>query len=223
MWENINSFWLWLSSNKSLKLFKRDKLSFYNLIKRNIETIYGQFYNTTLRDEPFYFMKLGMMMERLNQTARVLDVKSHRIAFQNENKRESALETLYWLSLLKFVSASESFLKCSELNFNRKNVASFLIFDESFPRTILFCLLKTKECLQKLHTNNEFFTGVKTIDFLQKQLEMIKSSNIKSVFNTGLHVFLTEVINKSADICDLINKEFFDPEDSIPNHFKRIA
>ncbi len=213
MWESINSFWLWLLNSKSRKLFNRDKQAFYNVLKKNMEIFHGQFYNTMLQEEAFYFMQLGLMLERINQTARILDVKSHRIALRlDDSKRESAVETLYWLSLLKFFTASESFLKCSGFTINRENVASFLIFEEKFPRSILFCLNKVNDCLNKLQVDNELNIEKPIKIQLKNLYKTVSENNIKAIFNSGLHYFLTELIKKTSMLCDNIQNEYFDPD-----------
>ena len=212
MWESINSFWLWLQHAKSRKLFNKDKHAFYHILKKNIEVFHGQFYSTMLQEEAFYFMQLGLMLERINQTARILDVKFHRMALKSDNnKRESAVETLHWLSLLKFFTASDSFLKCSGFTTSRENVASFLIFEERFPKSILFCLNKAVYCLQQLQYENKSNSTRSVKLQLNKLYNEISTNNIKSIFNNGLHHFLTELINKTCMICDTVQKEFFDP------------
>lgn len=208
LWEAINSFWLWLISSKSRRLYLKDKMAFYQCIKNNINTMYGQLYDSMLEGEEYLFMMLGMMLERASQTARIVDVKSHRIILCEASERETAIETLYWLNLLKFFSANEAFLKQSNC-MNRQHVADFLIFEKSFPHTITYCLEKASSIsiqLQKL-TNKELKGNP-----ISGLLKRIEQSNVNSILTNGLNDFLTDIVNHVSDICKAIESTYFDPE-----------
>jgi len=208
LWEAINTLWLWLISNRSYNLYVKDQMAFYRIILSNISTIYGILYSSMSEDEAYHFMKLGMMLERANQTARIVDVKSHRISFYEISRRENVIETLYWLNLLKIFSAHEAFLKKST-TFNRKLVAQFLIFENNYPHTIAYCLDNACESLQKL---KEITCVTNELNNVEVLLNQISESNIETILKQGLNTFLTSVINGIARICEDIESKFFDPE-----------
>lgn len=211
LWESINSFWLWIISHKSRRLYLKDKLAFYKKIKNNIENMYGQLMNGMLEGEAYYFMMLGMMLERAAQTARIVDVKSRRISLYETSDHESVLEILYWLNLLKFFSAHESYLKKHTI-IDRKQTCKFLIFESSFPHAILYCLNKAHYILSHLKklTDGEDNTTLITIT-----LQHIKNFNIDDILHQGLNTFLNDIINQINKICNEIGEKYFDPEASL--------
>lgn len=223
IWQAINSFWLWMKSKRSFNLYNKDLPAFLQEIKNNCITIHGLFHNSMLQEEPYYFMQLGMMLERSNQTARLVDVKYHRHSLAGNNINESAEETLYWLALLKCCSANESFLKRSYFTINRKQVAEFLILEQTFPRAILYCLLKAKYCLVQLNSIDEYDIGKNSMELLQELINSIKSKSIDNFFDVGSHEELARIVNATAEICDAIHKDFFDPDLTISNHFKEFS
>jgi uncharacterized alpha-E superfamily protein len=208
LWESINRFWLWIMSNKSHQLYSKDKLAFYKQIKKSIEHMYGQLMNSMLEDEAYYFMILGMMLERSSQTARILDIKSDRISFYEKSERGLEIETLYWLNLLKLFSAHEVYLKKNTV-INRKKVSDFLIFEKSFPHSILYCLIKSKSICLKLKNATD---GKENSELINLTLNYIKNSNIDSILKNGLSKFLKEIINQLSKICNNIEEKYFDPE-----------
>src|SRR5687767_5281693 len=97
-----------------------------------------------LHDEPLDFIWLGVLLERVSQTARMLDVHHH--AFTNLPPRGSVsasdafIETSLWLSFLRALSGSEAFMKRAAGRMSSESVARFLISEAAFPRSIAYCV-----------------------------------------------------------------------------------
>lgn len=211
MWECINSFWLWLQNNKSKQLYHTDRHEFYQRIKYNCELFQGLYESTLLREEPYYFIKLGLMLERVSQTARIIDIKHHRKSSNYHSERETIGETIDWLTTLKYCSASEAYLKKSHFNITRQLVANFLIFEEKFPRTILYCLTRLKSYLTRL-ANTFSINDANSLRITKVLLKQIKSSSIEEIIKHGLHEELTYLINKTAEISEAIQNDLFSPQ-----------
>lgn len=212
IWEAINTFWLWLKSKAAKRLFQSDCHAFYEIIIQNCELFHGLYRNSLLRDEAYYFMSLGMVLERANQVARIMDVKYHRMSLGSSMQSESAQETIHWLALLKCCSATESFLKQTHDHIKRKEVAHFLLLDDIFPRSILFCLLKAKQYLTQLNPNENAIIKERSYFLLFQLIKSLKQSNLEEMIESEIHTQLTLVVNTTSDICQSIHDEFFDPE-----------
>jgi hypothetical protein len=89
-----------------------------------------------LHDEPLDFVWLGVLLERVNQTARMLDVHHH--AFTQMSRHHEVVETALWLSLLRALSGSEAYLKRAGGRVSSEGVARFLVSEPAFPRSIAY-------------------------------------------------------------------------------------
>lgn len=216
LWESINSLWLWITSEKSQKIYLKDKTEFYRIIKNRINIVYGQLYDSTLQDEAYCFMMLGLLLERINQTARIIDIKSYRISLYEISNRESSIETLYWLSILKFFSANEAFLKYNTL-IDRQHVAHFLIFEGRFPHAILYCLKNSQIILNRLEEETNYKNYIQSIDYFINEINLLDT---KKIIQEGFNDFLTNVVNQVSEICNEIQKKYFEPEISHTKNFK---
>lgn len=134
-WEVTNELHLWFQSAQPIYANRRDE--FYTHIRRQTQLALGLLRSTMLHDEPLDFMWLGVLLERVSQTARMLDVHHH--AFTSIKSHE-LVETSLWMSLLRAMSGQEAFMKRVTQRISSEAVARFLIAEEAFPRSIAYCV-----------------------------------------------------------------------------------
>ena len=135
MWETINDTWLWLTSRSARRLYQRERDAFYDHLAKQCMLIHGVCYSTMLHEEPFVFMRLGRAVERVGQTARILDVKHHSLG--DDRRDENAADAAQWLAILRSCSAVDTFFQRSANVLSGPAVADFLLFDRAFPRAVL--------------------------------------------------------------------------------------
>src|SRR6478609_6279155 len=83
MWEAINSAWLDLRGLSGRKIRVQDLPRFLNLVKETSLRYDGSAMRTMLRNDAYWFSRLGVYVERADNTARVLDVKYHVLLPEN--------------------------------------------------------------------------------------------------------------------------------------------
>jgi uncharacterized alpha-E superfamily protein len=77
VWETHNDTWLELQQHLRGKLLARDPQQFFEWVKFRSHLSRGVTIGTMLKDEAFYFVRLGTFLERADNTARLVDVKFH--------------------------------------------------------------------------------------------------------------------------------------------------
>jgi uncharacterized alpha-E superfamily protein len=77
VWETHNYTWLQLQSQLRDGLLQSDPKQFFEWVKFRSHLTRGVTIGTMLKDEAFYFTRLGTFLERADNTARILDVKFH--------------------------------------------------------------------------------------------------------------------------------------------------
>ncbi len=108
-WQTVNELYLWIHGPEARAVYARSRYDFYRRVRESIQLILGLLRSTMLHDTPLDFIWLGVMLERVGQTARVLDVHHH--TFTNLPSRNPIVETALWLSLLRACSGFEPFMK----------------------------------------------------------------------------------------------------------------
>ena len=101
MWEALNDSWNHLR-NLSPDATEGEQLpNFLGWVQERVTLFNGAAHDTMLRNEPWRFVHLGTMLERADNTARLLDVK-HELFAPGE---EGAVDYVQWQAVLRSVSA----------------------------------------------------------------------------------------------------------------------
>lgn len=210
MWECMNEFWLWMKEGRARVDYERDRYSFYARAKERCQLFHGICHNTILNAEPFDFMRLGMLLERASQTARILDVKYH--AFGTEAAREeTAGEVAQWLALLRSCAASEAFLKLNRGVLSGPAVAAFLLLQDRFPRSVLHCLARSQRFITRIGDPLSLDRPHSAADKLAALIKHVAPLTIEKIIEAGLHAELTNIIDAVTEICSALHTDYFDP------------
>lgn len=206
MWETLNTFWHWLRGGPGRRLYREDAFAFYTRVREHAALFQGTCYNTMMQDQPFYFMQLGMLLERAGWTTRILDVKHHMI----ESEHVSPVGAAQLMALLRSCSATEPFFKTAHEAPTARRVVGFLLLSRNFPRSVFYCLRRTQELLSQLRPRNGQ-TGEKSWLMLAALLDDLERLSIEDIFERGLHDELTRLIEAIAQICAAVHDDYFDP------------
>jgi uncharacterized alpha-E superfamily protein len=152
MWYQLNDFYNRLGAF-SPSDFSEVRLSrTCDAIKRGCYAQLGAADNTLYHDEMWPFFRLGLYLERADQTSRLLDV---RFAQQQTGlaQDEGRFDFTFWTILLRAASAYHSYRRVFPRHIDPKEVARFLIFDARLPRSIAYCLGEMKVMIELLRQN----------------------------------------------------------------------
>jgi uncharacterized alpha-E superfamily protein len=211
MWETLNTSWQWLTSKAAQREYKKDRSQFYRRIRGLCAEFGGTSDSSMLHEEPLDFMLLGMALERANQTARLMDVKHHRLHGSDRENLETPWQSAQWVSQLKLCAAEEVFLKRHRAAPTGRRVAEFLLRDPSFPRSVLHCFERAELRIRRIEAATARSAPTASLKALQGLLTHLRDAKITSVLQSGLHEELTRVVDTTALVCSQLQRDFLDP------------
>jgi uncharacterized alpha-E superfamily protein len=195
-WETINFTWLEFNERLATGELSHSPDSLFEWVKYRSNLCRGVMAGTALRDDAYYFMQIGMFLERADNTARILDV---RFADAEPNSREAARQLedfYYWTSILSSVSALEIYRKVYRDVVTPSRVVELLILNPHMPRSLLASLDGVCDTLVKLRTANsnecERFAGKLRADVLY--------ADIRQILETGVHAWLTQFLKRVDEL-----------------------
>jgi uncharacterized alpha-E superfamily protein len=213
-WEETNELYLWLDLESTQKLYADNREAFFRNVRQRTQLILGLVRSTMLHEEPMRFLWLGAMIERVGQTARILDMHHHTM------QREAAHEIVgvaLWMSLLRACSASEGFVKKNQGRVTAQAMVEFVLFEPTFPRSLLYCLRASSDLVRRIWSQNESvgrasMTRLESlVSWLEAQIDEFDLSN--------MHTVLTRVVDDTASVCSHIQQEIQGPvtaEETLP-------
>jgi uncharacterized alpha-E superfamily protein len=209
MWETLNDLWVWLGDAGARRLYQRDRQAFYQRMRNQCLLFHGVAQATVLHEHPFEFMRLGATVERVGQTARILDVKHHSVG-PTRDVEETPTEIAQWLTVLRFCSGIEPFLKRRTAAPSGRAVAEFLLFDRAFARSVLHNLDRTGNFLRLVRPPRPTEIGEGSQRILSQMRDQLAGMTIDTVLQSGLHEILTWIVDTTAELSRAIHADYFD-------------
>jgi len=207
-WEEVNELYHWMNGEDAKEVYRTNREQFYRRVRKATQLVLGLVRSTMLHDTPMSLLWSGVMLERVGQTARTLDMHPHTMELESAHQ---IVEMALWLSLLRASSGYEAFVKKYQGRISAQAVASFLVFDRSFPRSLRYCLSSARKILTDIWPGAEEpgpgHLPYARIDALTKWLDK------RSVTTTpaSIHDLLTHVVDETAEICSAIGREILGP------------
>jgi len=203
VWQVLNELHVFLGSDEADAMYEQDRDALYGRVQRSTQLCLGLMRSTMLHDAPLDFVWLGVLLERIGQTARLLDVQYH--ALIAEGAPHAVLETALWLSLLRACSGFEAFMKRSRGKVTGAAVAGFLILEPRFPRSVRYCVTSAKERVAAICNDGEL-AGDETVAKLEALEGMLRAIEPDELQGARVHQILTHVVNEAHATCDAIGR-----------------
>lgn len=160
------------------------------------------------RDEGYQFFKLGLMIERADQTSRLLDVKFAQGATASRTT-DSADDFVFWSTILRTVGAYQVFHRLEPNNANPERVARFLALNPSHPRSIGFCAREIGDALQMLRSGFRLPQANAGLAACEILMEGLQAAGHDNALLERLHTFNDWVQRTLIDLSGEIAKAFF--------------
>jgi len=204
VWHAINELYVFLGSDEASAMYESDRDALFARVQRSTQLGLGLLRSTMLHDAPLDFIWLGVLLERVNQTARLLDVEYH--ALLAEGAPHPVLETALWLSLLRACSGFEAFVKRNRGKVSGATVAAFLILEPRFPRSVRYCTTSARERLAAICDDGEL-PGKNALARLRELEEWLGAIAPDSLTGARVHEVLTHVVHEAHEVCSAIGAE----------------
>jgi len=170
---------------------------------------------TMLEDEALYFMRIGMHLERADNTARMLDVKFHERggAGTQDSRAEPAgaaavqSEFYRWSALLSSVSGLEIYRKVYRDVITPDRVAELLILHGDMPRSLLASMRAMADDLARV-SNQRSTETERRAGMLCAELQY---GRVEDILASGLHRYLDRFLDRINDLGNRISQDFLVP------------
>ncbi len=202
-WETVNSSWL--SLKKRGKTWSLEStLALAESVTAQARGFEGALHRM-LRSEAYWFIRLGMAVERGDNSARLVDVKYHLLLPEGEPVG-GVIDRDQWTTILHTVSAVTAFRWLYKGGLTPSAVADLLILRAEMPRS----LIASAEEVERYLTALGRLTGLQgEADRIARRRHIdLGRHDISQIIINGLHEFLTGYIANNAQLDRAIAKQF---------------
>jgi uncharacterized alpha-E superfamily protein len=205
MWEAINSAWLEMCRLKMQTVEVQDLPRFLNLVKETSLRYDGSALRTMLRNDAYWFSRLGVYIERADNTARVLDVKYH-VLLPQDAEVGGGVDYYQWAAILRSVSALVSYQWVYHQSLRPWLVADLLILREEMPRSLAACYSALSRHLDDI--SYRYGTTGNAQRLARGAHARLANRRIEDIFEHGLHEFLQEFLTDNTRLGIAISNQY---------------
>jgi uncharacterized alpha-E superfamily protein len=203
VWEAINRAWLHIKGRASPG-GAQTSMSFLETLTADTRGFEGAL-SRMLRSEAYWFMRLGSVVERADNTARLLDVKYYLLLPEGQHVG-GALDRDQWTTLLQTVSARNAYRLLYRDTLKPWLIADLLILRKEMPRSLSACATETVELLNDLASSSGRQGEADRL--ARRRLSQFESTDIEQIFQSGLHEFLHRFIAENIALDQAIAQQF---------------
>lgn len=207
VWEYVNRAFLMIRSEPARQMALDSTYDFCSNLRELCYLFAAAMDGSMSHGEAWSFAHLGRMLERADQTSRIVDVK-YFVLLPSPDDVGTPLDAMQWAAMLKSVSGFAMYRQC----FGRitpANVARFLILDDKFPRAIRFCLIEAENAMRAITSSppGTYKNGAERL--LGRLRSRFDYTQIEEVFSGGMHEFLDDTQRWVNRIDDAVSEAFF--------------
>ena len=177
----------------------------------------GATYGTLQRNDAYCFIRLGTFVERADNTARLLDVKSQLIEpavpslAPVDVPQESAPDFYAWSALLRSLSAFEAYHAVYRDSLDGRRVTELLILRPDVPRSLRACCDEIRAILPLIEARAGALDAGREVKQLAGRLSLrLEYGAVDEILSTGLHRWLTAFLEDAAQLSDAIRAAYLE-------------
>lgn len=206
MWETVNKMHLCIRRGAITQQIADAPYDFLEEIKNTTHLFIGLTESTMSNNEAWHWARLGRLLERADQTSRIVDVKYYFVLPTLEYVG-MPYDNLHWAALLKSATAYEMYRK----RYRRIAphwVAEFLLLDREFPRSIRYCLTKAADSLHAITGSPPGTFGNAAEQKLGRLRSDFDFARIEEIIEFGMHEYLDNLQCRLIEVGNAIFETF---------------
>lgn len=204
LWEAINGAWNGLAEHRA-PTRRDDMVRFLDWVKSVSLAVEGASSRTMLRNDAYWFLRLGAAIERADNTARLLDVKYHLLLPPGE-RVGGQLDYFQWTTLLREVSALTAYRWVYRESVRPWLVADLLVLNRQMPRSLASCQAMIVSYLERLAADYNRRGPAQRL--AGARLGAFNEARIEDIFQSGLHEYIQRFLNENNALAEAIHDQY---------------
>jgi uncharacterized alpha-E superfamily protein len=208
MWECVNTLYWSIRADDAPTRFEESPDIFYRQLMNGSMLFQGLTDQTLDHDQRWLFTQLGKYLERIDVSCGIIETK-YGILMSAEQRLEGALKNIHWMAVLRSCCSLEAYRRQYVGDMDPLRVASFLILERSYPRSLRSAVAMAHEAIAAIRSEVNPLAidpAERILGRLDAQLEYAEMSEILS---DGLPAYLQRIRNQIAETAMAVQKSYF--------------
>jgi uncharacterized alpha-E superfamily protein len=207
MWEQINKWYLLVREASINEAVLDDPHDFLTEVKQASHLFVGIAALTMSHGEGWHFGRIGRLLERADQTSRIVDAKQ-ALLLARPTELGASLDEINLSALLRSVSALEMYRK-RHGRIAYQTVLGFLLLEKTFPRSVRYCLNEGERSLRSITGSPPDAGDTAPERRLGRLSAEYEYASVEEFVAEGLHQCLDRLQSKLNEVGAAISQTFF--------------
>jgi len=207
MWESLNSLYWSISGDDAQGRFDESHEDFYRAIMNGSMLFQGLTDQTLAHDQRWLFTQLAKYFERIDVTARILET---RFTILKSAELEATIRNIHWMAVLRSCCSIEAYRRNYVGDMDPHRIASFLILQRNFPRSIRFCVEMAHEASAAIRAGIASRGAIDPAErILGRLAAQLEYAEINEILEEGIQPYLQNIQSSIADAAVAVQKTYF--------------
>lgn len=206
LWESLNTTWLDCQRMLADGILEREPYTFFEWVKFRSHLSRGVQLGTLVKDDAFYFMRLGTFIERADNTARILDVKFEMME-QRADTSAQPFDYHHWTAVLGSVSGFEVYRRVYRDVITPERVAGLLILYGDWPRSLAASIAEAELLIAHVTKGRD----TEAARLAAQMSAELRNGRIGEILQSGLHAYLVSFLARVNDLAGRVSRDFLLP------------
>ena len=208
MWEALNTLYWSLRDEGARARLEDVPEEFYRSVMAGSMLFQGLTDQTLAHDQGWQFTQLAKHLERADVTCRVIETKFN-ILRSADNLLAGALRNIHWMAVLRACCSIENYRRQHLGDMDPLRVASFLILERNFPRSVRYCVHEALLAISAIRQEVNPLAidpAERILGRLDAQLEY---GELSEIMHEGLPAYLTKIQDGLAAAALAVQNTYF--------------
>jgi len=196
-WEAVNSCWMAVCDAMARRVGERELPRIIGLIRQHSALVRGSAHGRMLKNDIYDFFRTGTLMERADNTARILDV-TYYVILPSAMAVGSSLDNVQWHTILRSVGSEDAYRLTYGTSVKPSNIASLSILDPRVPRSRRFCMSKLQDNFNYLSL--DYGQELDCQVMAQALGQILTDRHIQIIFEYDLHEYIQAFLTGLASL-----------------------
>ncbi len=197
--QTVNETWMDVCSCTMNEITDQGPQDYLDSVRERAHLLRGVIYGTMRRGEPFMFWEMGSVLERAENTTRLMLARAS--SFHRATRRDDGFDFYRWGTFLRAANAYSAYRQLYR-DLDPVSVADLLILNPEIPRSLLSCIEDLSEILRALRRDAPCTLAA---DRLASEIRTVR---LDRVLRSGLQTFLFDFRKSVHELSDQIRTDF---------------
>lgn len=208
MWEALNTLYWSIRGDEAPARFEESHEDFYRQLMTGSMLFQGLTDQTLAHDQRWLFTQVAKYLERIDVTCRVIESK-YNILQSGEGQMDAALKNIQWMSVLRSCCSIEGYRRHHVGEMDPLRVATFLILERNFPRSVRYAVGMAREALTAIRAETSGLAvdpAERILGRLHAQLEYAEPAE---VIKEGVPAYVQKIQSQVTEAGLEVQKRYF--------------